>query len=723
MSKAEQILKKMTFDEKIGQLLQLHAVWFCKTDAELTGPDRQLGLSREQVNACGSVYNFNDASEMLAAQKNYMDLGEHRIPLLFMENVVHGHKTIYPVPLAMGGSFSPELLEECCRMAARESAASGVHVTFAPMLDLVRDARWGRVVESTGEDPYLNCVMAESFVKGFQGNMDSPDDVAVCVKHFAAYGCPEGGRDYNTVDMSERNLREYYLPAYKAAIDAGAEMVMTSFNTIDGVPISGNKKVLNQILREEFGFDKILISDYAAISQMIDHGYCENEKECALRSIECNVDIEMMSTTYVNYAKELVDEGKLTVEQIDKLVLRVLKLKEKFNLFDDPYTYASTEKENEIFLCDEHRDIARRAVEESVVLLKNEKALPLSKNENIALIGPFANTGEILGAWSDVGNPDDTVTLFEGMKRIADADKLCTAKACGYNTYDTDDSGFEEAIEKMRSADKVVLAIGEYQRYSGEGRSRGKLDLPILHVRLAEIAKELGKSVVAVVFAGRPLEIEKLCNICDSVLYAWQPGTEGGSGLANILYGIVNPSGKLAMSMPYNVGQMPLYYNHFSTGRPKKKGDIVPHDMAVMPYSSMYGDIHNLPLFPFGYGISYTKFEVGEISLSSDTMTTDGKIIATAKIKNVGDVAGKEVVQLYIQDKFASVVRPVRELKGFNKIFLESGEEKEVSFEINESMLRFYNQDMEFVSEAGEFAVTIGNCSNSENTRSFRLVK
>ncbi len=722
MKKAEQILKNMTFEEKIGQLIQLHTNCFCSTDADLTGPDKELGLSMEQVNSCGSVFNFNDASEMITAQKEFMSRGDHQIPLLFMENVVHGHKTIYPVPLAMGGSFNPELLEECCRMAAKESAASGVHVTFAPMLDLVRDARWGRVMESTGEDPYLNCVMAESFVKGFQGNMDSPDNVAVCVKHFAAYGCPEGGRDYNTVDMSERNLREYYLPAYKAAIDAGAEMVMTSFNTIDGVPVTGSKKLLNQILREEFGFDKILISDYASISQMIDHGYCADEKECALRALECNVDIEMMSPTYAKYARELIDEGKLTMEHIDRMVMRVLVLKEKMGLFDNPYTSASTEKENEIFLCKEHRDIARRAVEESAVLLKNDGMLPLSKNEKIALIGPFADNGEILGAWLDVGRPEDTVTLYQGMKKHA-GNKLDMTKACGYEIYDTDESGFAEAIEKMKAADKVVLAIGEYQRYSGEGRSRGRLDLPILHIRLAEIARELGKDVTAVVFAGRPLELEKLCKLCNAVIYAWQPGTEGGSGLANILYGDVNPSGKLAMCMPYFVGQMPLYYNYLSTGRPKDKGDALPEDMAYMPYTSMYGDLQNLPLFPFGYGLSYTSFEIGTPVLSDNTMTDDSKITVSVNVKNTGAVAGKEVVQMYIQDKFASVVRPVRELKGFEKIFLEPGEEKTVTFEIEEKMLRFYNQDMEYVSESGEFAVYVGNCSDCEMPCTFYLIK
>ncbi len=718
----KKLLNEMTFEEKIGQLFQVHSSSFVDTNADLTGDEVELGIQSDDIYRAGSVLNFMGAAEMVAAQKKYLSRSEKKIPLLFMQNVVCGHKTIYPIPLAMGCSFNPQLLKECCEMAAKESAASGVHVTFAPMLDLVRDARWGRVMESTGEDPYLNSIMAVSFTEGFQGDFAKKENLAVCVKHFAAYGAAEAGRDYNTVDISERNLREYYLPAYKAAIDAGAEMVMTSFNTINGIPASGHSWLLNDILREEYGFDGILISDYNAICEMIAHGYCNDEKEAAEKGLTCNVDIEMMSAAYVKYAKELVNEGKVTMEQIDKMVMRVLRLKDKLRLFENPYSNASVQEEKKIFCCKEHRDIVRRAAEESIVLLKNNGALPLKKEEKIALIGPFADTGETLGHWRSMGVPEDTVTLYQGMQQYSAADKLVMDTACSFIIEDMDDSSFAAAIEKMKKADKVVLAIGEHQMYSGESRSRAKITMPKLHIRLAEEAKKLGKVVVAVVYGGRSLELKELHSLCDSILFVWQPGTEGGNAIANILYGEVNPSGKITMSFPYEVGQLPMYYNHFITGRPKARGDAIPEHPSKMEFASMYMDVKNAPLYPFGFGLSYTEFEIGNLCLSSDTLAKDGKLTVSVDIENVGKTAGKEVVQMYIRDKYASVVRPVKELKAFTKILLLPGEKQTVTFEITEEILRFYNQNMEYVSELGEFEVMVGNSSEDLVTKTFYLV-
>ncbi len=716
----QKLLDSMTLEEKLGQLLQVHTTWFVDTDAALTGPAVHLGLTESELYSVGSLLNFNSADEMLSAQKTFLSKNKKQIPMLFMDNVVHGHCTNYPIPLAMGGSFNPELLEECCDMAAREAAASGVHVTFAPMLDLVRDARWGRVMESTGEDPYLNCVMARSFVRGFQGNFKKKHNIAVCVKHFAAYGAPEAGRDYNTVDMSERNLREYYLPAYKAAIDEGAEMVMTSFNTLNGVPATGNPYLMNDILRDEWGFDKILITDYNAIKEMIAHGYCADDKEAAWRGIQCNVDIEMMSSTYMKNAEALLDEGKITMDQIDAMVMRVLKLKKKLGLFARPYSYADPELEKKLFCCKKHRDIARRAAEESIVLLENDGVLPLKREEKIALIGPFANEGTIYGNWDCIARPEDTTTVLLGMQKAAPKRNIRYAMGCGYKTEETDQSGFREAMQKIRYADKVVLCLGEYCYFSGEGRSRAKINVPEIQLELLRKAKAMGKPIVSVVFAGRPLEIEEVKNLSNAVIYAWQPGTEGGSALANILYGKVNPSGKLAMCLPYSVGQLPIYYNHFNTGRPKYR-DVLPKNQATMVCESMYADVLNAPLYPFGYGKSYTAFEYSNLMLDKTTISENESIKVTVDVKNTGECFGREVVQLYLTDLFASVVRPVKELKGFKKISLEPGETKTVEFTVDFDALKFYNQKMEFVAEPGEFKVAVGTDCNADLTAKFTL--
>ena len=704
----QKLLDSLTLEEKIGQLFQPHASLFISNDTELTGPDKALGLSKDDIFLSGSVFSCKNAEEMKAVQKLFLENNKKKIPLMFMHNVVNGYKTIYPIPLGMGATFNPELLEECCIMAANESQVSGVQVTFAPMLDLVRDARWGRVMESTGEDTYLNSVLAKSFTNGFR----KKGKTAICLKHFAAYGGAEAGRDYNAVDMSERTLREYYLPAYKASIDAGAEMVMTSFNTINGIPATANSWLLNDILRDEFGFDGILISDFNAIGELIEHGYCEDKKEAAKKAINCNVDIEMMSSSYFKHARELLEEGEITIEQIDAMVMRVLKLKDEMGLFKNPYAFADSTKEKKVFLCKKHRDIARRAAEESCVLVKNNGALPLSKDEKIALVGPFTDCGEILGHWRAIGQPEDTVTIYKGVSKHTYKRNIYLDNACSFIIDDTDESGFKSAKAKMKKADKIVLCIGEHQMYSGEGKSKGHIVIPPTHIRLAEEAKKTDKPVIAVVFAGRPLELEELSNLCDSVLIVWQPGTEGGNAIANLLYGKVNPSGKLSMSFPYSVSQLPLYYNHLSTGRPKEAGDKLPEHPKKMPFTSMYMDLKNEPLYPFGYGLSYSEFEYSNLKLDKTEMSKEDTLTVSVDVTNKGVYDGKETVQLYIRDKFASVARPVKELKGFKKIYLTAGETKNVTFTITEDMLRFYNQKMEYLSETGEFEIMVGKNSN-----------
>ncbi len=702
------LIDSLSLEEKLGQLFQFHTSFIIKTSADLTGPDTTFGIDKKYIYRGGSVLSFKGANEMIETQRVYLEHSENKIPLLFMHNVVNGHKTIYPIPLAMGASFNPELLEECSAMAAKESIASGVHVTFAPMLDLVRDARWGRVMESTGEDPYLNSVMAKSFTDGFHVSYKG-QKVAVCLKHFAAYGAAEAGRDYNLTDMSEHTLRSYYLPAYKASIDAGAEMVMSSFNTINGIPASANTWILNDILRDEYKFDGIVISDYNAIRELINHGYCQNEKDAAEKAIGCNVDIEMMSATYIKHAKELIEEGKIKEAQIDKMVMRVLKLKEKLGLFKNPYSKANAEDEKRLFCSKKHREIARRAAEESCVLLKNNGALPLSKQEKIALIGPFINSGETLGHWRSLGDSKDTVTLYDGILKHTYKRNILADTACSFIVEDTDDSGFKEAIKKMKRADKIVLAIGEHQMYSGEGRSRAKIILPENHIRLCKEAKKLGKPTIAVIYTGRPLELSEVSELCDSILLVWQPGTEGGNAIANLLYGKANPCGKLTMSFPHSTAQLPIYYNHLSTGRPKKEGDELPSHPSLMPFTSMYEDVKNEPLYPFGFGLSYSEFKLSNLKLSADRMARDDKITVSIEVENCGKYDGKEVIELYLRDRFASVVRPVKELRGFKKIFLKAGEKQTVTFEINEEMLKFYNNKMQFVSENGDFDIMVSN--------------
>ncbi|KUP22185.1 glycoside hydrolase family 3 N-terminal domain-containing protein [Paenibacillus sp. DMB5] len=713
-------VKHMTLEEKVAQLLQLAAPFYDEPgdESEITGPMEELGIGSEAVRNAGSVLGVAGAAKMMAVQKAHLENNRLGIPLLFMADIVHGFKTIFPIPLAIGSSWNPELAEKSAEIAAREAAVSGLHVTFAPMVDLTRDPRWGRVMESTGEDPYLNGVFAEAFVKGFQGDDLAGDHsrVAACVKHFAAYGAAEGGRDYNTVDLSERQLREYYLPAYKAAVDAGAEMVMTSFNIVDGIPATGNRKLLRDLLRTEWGFDGVIISDWASIKEMVAHGAAEDDKEAAFKAIRAGVDIDMMTTSYLHHLPQLVDEGLVDEALIDEAVLRILQLKEKLGLFASPMRGADPVLEKEIVFSAEHRQAARELAEKSTVLLKNEGVLPLRPEQRVAVIGPFASSGDILGWWSWTGSKEHAVKLSDAMRSvIGNPDLITVAEGSGIETITAEQKA--AAVSAAEEADVIVLALGEASDMSGEGGSRTNIRLPEAQLELIRAMKGLGKPLVTVLFNGRPLDLHGVYDQADAVLEAWFPGSEGGAALAGLLYGRVNPSGRLTMSFPDSAGQIPVYYNHFNTGRPK------PEVEDGNRYISKYIDAPNEPLLPFGFGLSYTTFAYEGLTLSSDTMTASQPLEVKVTLTNTGSVTGTETVQLYVGDISGEVVRPVKELKAFRQIELAPGETTEVAFTIGEEQLRYHHSDLSVTSDSGRFNVYVGANSRDVLSAGFVLLK
>lgn len=714
---AEQVLKRMTLKEKLRQLTQLSDGFLNpKTENALTGPKSDLGVTDEDIAGCGSVIGSFGEDETHRVKNGQL---KHEIPMTYMLDVIHGCETIYPVPLGMGATFDPELMKECAAMAAREAKAIGIDVTFSPMVDMVRDARWGRVMESTGEDVYLNCLFAKAQVEGYQG-----EGVAACVKHFAAYGAPEAGKDYNAVDMSELTLREKYLPAYKAAVDAGAKMVMTSFNSLNGVPSAANKRLVKGILRDEWGFDGVVISDFNAFREMISHGIAENEKECAYKAMSATNDIEMMSATYLHSVEELIAEGRLTEKQVDEAVLRVLKLKEELGLFEKDYAtqakpleQALAEKKATV-LTAENRALARKAAEKACVLLKNDGVLPFDKGvKKVAVIGPFAAAGEIIGNWRACGDKNKTTTVFDGVKNVLPDAEVRYAKGVSWDlTAEANGEEIAAAAALAAESDIVLLTLGEHPDDSGEGTSRQNLELPAAQYRLAEKVLAANKNTAVALFAGRPLAIVPLSKIAPAILLAWQPGTEGGSAIANLLFGDVMPEGKLPMSFPKTTGQCPLHYDYFNSGRPHWD------DTVRQNFCCSYIDGSNLPLYPFGYGLTYTTFAYSDAKLSKEQMKRGETIALSVKLKNTGTRAATETVQLYLHDKFASAVRPLRELKAFKKVTLAAGEETEVTFEITEEMLKFYNADLEYAAENGEFEAFVGGDCNAEAHVTFRLV-
>jgi beta-glucosidase len=730
-----QLLEQMTIEEKIDQLLQLTGNFY-ESDDVVTGPMSYLGITNETVARSGSALNVVGAKKLLQIQKNYLEKSRLKIPLLFMADIINGYKTVFPIPLGQGCTFNPELVIESASVAAKESSASGLHVTFSPMVDLVRDPRWGRVMESTGEDAYLNGLMGRAMVRGYQGDslLDS-GTIASCVKHFAAYGAPEGGRDYNTVDMSERTLRQNYLPAYKEAIDEGSTLVMTAFNVVDGIPATANQWLMNDILRNEWGFDGVLISDYAAIAELMTHGVAADEQEAAQLAMESGVDIDMMTSVYAKNLKALVKEGKIAETLINDSVMRVLQLKNKLGLFEDPYRDASEQLEKDVLLSREHRQLARKMVGESIVLLKNEGALPLQKDgQKIAFIGPYVDNPSLSGLWAIHSDKDAVVTVKQAVLEKVKHTEVHFAKGCeildphtliggfggdpviGPDNLDAAKAELEEALHLASTSDVVVLALGEHVVQSGEGGSRAEITLPEVQLDLFRKIHAVNSNIVVVLFNGRPLDLREFHDKANAIVEAWFPGTEGGNGVADILFNDVNPSGKLSMSFPYSVGQIPAHYNVFKTGRPYT-------GQAGNRFASRYQDIPNDALYPFGYGLSYSTFEISDLILDSNILSSDGVIKASITVKNTGEYAGKETIQMYIQDLVGSVVRPLKELKGFQKVFLQPGEEQTITFEITEEMLRFYTAKMKYESEKGKFKVYMGVDSRAELFEEVDLIK
>ncbi|TLX72340.1 glycosyl hydrolase [Labilibacter sediminis] len=708
--RVDSLVSVMTLDEKVGQTVLNGYGW------DVSGPVmRETNMKDILDGKIGNLFNAYTAEFNLKLQKEVMEKSRLKIPLLFGYDVIHGHKTIFPIPLGEASSWDIPAIEKASRIAAKEAAANGLHWVLAPMVDICRDPRWGRVTEGAGEDTYLACEIAKARVKGFQGDdLSKRNTVLACVKHFAAYGASQAGRDYHTVDMSERVLREVYLPPYKAAIDAGALSVMASFNEYDGVPAHGSSFLLKDILRNEWGFKGFVVSDYTGTNEMVNHGVVEDTKGAAELAFNSGVEMEIQGNTYFDYLKDLVLEGKVKEEQLDYAVKNILKMKFKLGLFDDPFQYCDTIYEKETLYAPEHLETAHDMACKSMVLLKNESnVLPLSKDKKIALIGPLADSqDDMLGSWSAAGEAHIIPSIKSAVSTFTGRDVLY-AKGC--NVDDADQSGFDAAMKVAKKSDVVVMVLGESRFMSGEAASRTSLDLPGVQTELLEEVSKLGKPIVLVLLNGRPLTIGKEVELSDAVLEAWYPGTAGGKSVVDILYGERIPSGKLTITFPQNVGQIPIHYNMKNTGRPLYS------QPPGFKYTSRYIDCSNDPLFPFGYGLSYTKFEYSDLQLSHSVIGSRDTLKVSVQIKNIGDYDGDEIVQLYIRDLVGSVTRPVKELKGFKKVFLKTGESKIVNFYLSANDLSFYRKDMSWGFEKGDFDVFVGTNSNDCKSAKFKL--
>ncbi|MFZ4465139.1 MAG: glycoside hydrolase family 3 N-terminal domain-containing protein [Bacteroidales bacterium] len=707
--KLDDLMSKMTLEEKIGQLNQYTG------DYEATGPLMQSGdkASEARQGKIGSMLNIKGSENTRLMQDIAMQ-SRLKIPLLFGLDVIHGYYITFPIPLAEAASWDLAAIEKSARIAAIEASAGGIHWTFAPMVDIARDPRWGRVMEGAGEDTYLGSKIAYARVKGFQGKgLGSTDAVMACAKHFAAYGAAVGGRDYNSVDMSLRMLHETYLPPFKACVDAGAATFMNSFNDLNGIPATANVYLQRDILKGKWKFDGFVVSDWGSMGEMVAHGYCADGKEAAMKSIIAGSDMDMESRVYRDYLAELVKEGKVDISLIDEAVRRILTKKFELGLFDDPYKFCDPEKEKAMINQPENHAAARDIARKSIVLLKNEgNLLPLdvsgSKIKTVALIGPLGSSEQnMLGFWSIQWRLDEIVSIEEGLRaRLPKSVQLLTAEGCGI--ADTSHAGFAEALELARKADVVILSLGEALDMSGEAKSRANIRLPGIQEELADAIAALNKPTVVLMSAGRPLIFNSIADKMPAILYTWWLGTEAGNAIADVVMGDYNPSAKLPMTFPRDEGQIPLYYNHFNTGRPSF-GD---HDLL---YKSAYIDMPNSPRFPFGYGLSYTTFEYADLKMSSTKITKDQKLTISFTLKNTGKTAGEEVVQLYLKDRFGCVVRPVKELKDFAKPMLKAGETTTITFEIDAEKLSFFNDQLEWIAEPGMFDLMIG--SSSEDIR------
>lgn len=697
----DSVLSLMTLEEKAGQLHQVSLSW-------ATGPSSPEGDKLRDIREgkMGSVLNVKGSEKIRSLQELALKsrLG---IPLLFGLDVIHGFKTTFPIPLAESASWDLEAIELAARVAAIEASASGLNWTFAPMVDIARDPRWGRIMEGAGEDTYLGSLIAAARVKGFQGKgFGSVDAVMACAKHYAAYGAATGGRDYNSVDMSERMLREIYLPPFKAAALAGAATFMNSFNDLNGVPASGSAFLMRKILKGEWNFNGFVVSDWASIREMIPHGFAENDRDAAKLAINAGSDMDMEGYCYRDNLKDLVEKGEVSLSNLDDAVRRILRKKFEMGLFEDPFRFTDPLREEKALNNPEHRKAAREIARKCIVLLKNESnLLPLKKGQKIALIGPLAKSeDDMLGGWA-VGWDDnsDVVSQFEGFESRFGKDNILYAKGCGVS--DSSKAGFDEAISTANKADVVVLSIGENRSMNGEAASRSNLGIPGVQEELVKMIMATGKPVVVLINTGRPLVFNWVADNVPAILYTWWLGSEAGNAIADVVSGDWNPSGKLTVSLPRNEGQIPIYYNHFNTGRPSLT------DIPSKDFRTGYIDLKQSAKFPFGFGLSYTTFDYSNLEFSSDKLSKDGVVEVSLTVKNTGDFDGEEVVQLYIRDLVASLVRPVKELKDFQKISLKAGESKRITFRIDKEKLSFYNEKLEWVAERGKFDIMIGSSS------------
>ncbi|SFC76706.1 beta-glucosidase [Bacillus sp. 491mf] len=710
----DKIVSKMTIIEKIGQMSQCLASNFSFGGDVESEPAEKIVAEGK----AGSILGAFDINRVFELQKIAIQKSRLGIPLLFNADIIHGHQTVFPVPLAWSCSWDMEGIKRACAIAAKEASASGITYNHGPMVDVTRDARWGRVVEGAGEDPYLASLIAKAQVEGFQGdNLLSEETIMACLKHFIAYGAAEGGRDYNTVDISEGTLRNVYLPPFKAGLEAGAGSVMNSFNVYQGIPVAGNKELLKDLLRDELGFNGILISDYGAIDEIMIHGVSKDQKNAAKMAVDASMDIEMVTTAYLNHLPALLKEGRIRESQLDEAVKRILTYKFKIGIMDDPFRYIRPDKEEEYHFCQDHLKESRELAKKSIVLLKNNGVLPLNKqNDKIAVIGPFANSKDLLGPWQFSRYGQQTVTLMEGIQeKVYNKDNILYAEGCKVN--DEIDGGFEEALHQAKKAKMVILALGESSDMSGEAASRMEIELPEVQRRLVEEIIKLGKPTVLVLTNGRPLVLEWFEKNVDAIVETWFLGSEAGHAISDVLFGDYNPSGKLTMSFPYKTGQVPVYYNHFRTGRPLTDKN------QTEKFISKYLDGPNEPLYPFGYGLSYTSFTYSEIELDKNQMTFGDEIQASVIVMNNGNMSGEEIVQLYVQDLYGSVVRPVKELKGFKKVYLNSGESTRVTFTITEEDLKYYTSHLNYKAEEGEFKLYIGTNAKELKEVAFELLE
>ena len=714
-TKVDSLMSLMTLKEKIGQTIMYSGDW------DVTGPVvSSNNMTLLKNGSLGAMLNVYSAKKTKELQKIAVDETRHGIPLMFGYDVIHGFRTIFPINLGHASSWDVEDIENSARIAAEEASSEGLHWTFAPMLDIGRDPRWGRVSEGAGEDVFLTNEVAVAYIKGFQGqDLSMHNTILACAKHFVGYGAAQAGRDYHTVNMGEDELRNVYLPPFKAAVDAGVETFMTAFNEINGVPATGNKFIFRDILRDEWGFNGFVVTDYTAINELVPHGFAENEMHAAEIAIKAGIDLDMMSGAYKSYLEKLVHENKISVDLINNACRRILISKFKLGLFDDPYRYSVEEREINTIYKPEFLEAARKSAAMSSVLLKNsDDALPLSKTETIALIGPLVKDKEnIIGNWAAAGDrKGKAISIFQGIKSYLNDANILYAKGCDIDTNNK--SGFKKAISLAKEADKIVLVMGENYHMSGEAASRTNIKIPGVQTELIKaLRKEVpSKQIVLILMNGRPLDLSEEDSLTDAILETWFPGTSGGYGVADVLFGKYNPSAKLPITFPRSIGQVPIYYNVKNTGRP------IPLDNPKEDYKSNYIDSPNTPLYPFGHGLSYTNFEYSEITLSSNKIGVSDTLSVSVNIKNTGNYDGHEVAQLYIHDKVGSITRPVKELKGFEKIFLKKGEIKTVKFKLTSEDLKFFN-GTEFTSEAGDFEIAISGTSDFSFTNSFELIR